>query len=585
MRNIPAIRAAPQGAPLRARCVPSCRTARRPMRAEDRSMRSFAAAGIALFVSCAAPSARAEIAAPVLEWQRCASSYCDRAWYASPALVETDGAPLVLGGGARLLAVRGDTGALAWTYPPAGSAGRIWPAVAVADVDGDGAREIAVVQYDALSVLDASGALRPGWPVSPFATGEMRTLAVADLDGDGAHELLTAATSGSSSGARPTWTVLDGSGAVRAGWPRLASGDAGWAAGAYNQNLAAGDLDGDGELEIAASSDVHYLAAFGDDGAPLAASAIYGAGKTWAQVGVHWDPAVDLRGWANCAAGPPLEPRPNFADAAPAIGDLDGDGANEIVIVGGFYDCRADGYPQLFQVPMVFAADRTRWRAGPHDWTTPPAPDAFAAPLSLDYEEIESAEANPVLADLDGDGAKEILYASYDGRVHAFWLDGAEHGAWPFDVSNDADPDRKRFASEPVVADLDGDGAAEVLFATWTDKASGASGDLVIAGALGQERARTALPRSTASWDGALAAPTLAQLDADANLEVIVNTAHTGLVAYEIPGSSQARVVWPTGRGGFARAAPEPSGALAAACALGALAATARLRRAAAVAP
>ena len=51
---------------------------------------------------------------------------------------------------------------------------------------------------------------------------------------------------------------------------------------------------------------------------------------------------------------------------------------------------------------------------------------------------------------LDGDGRREILYPSYDGRLHATWLDKTERGSWPFDVPGPG----IRFASEPVVAEL-----------------------------------------------------------------------------------------------------------------------------------
>lgn len=536
--------------------------------------RSLAALGALLGWT---PAASGVIGTPTLQWQRCGAGFCDTGWYASPAVtdVDRDGVVDVIGGGYRLLSLRGDTGAIQWTHPAAGSPGRMWPGPAVADLDGDGDREIVVVQANRLSILDATGTPVLAQPVQPFDTFEMRTLAVADLDGDGSQEILTARASGGSDG---TWTVLEPDGDTRPGWPRRAPGDPGYAWGAYNQNLAVGDLDGDGDLEIAASSDVHYLAAFDDAGAHLPANAIYGAGKMWSQVGVHYDAAVDLRGYANCTAGvEPLEARPNFADAPPAIGDLDGDGTNEIVVVGSFYDCRSIDYQQLFQVPMVFAQDRTRWAAGAWNWSQPPVPDGFAFPLSIDYQVIESAEANPVLADLDGDGRKEILHASYDGRVHAFWLDRTEHGSWPFDVNLGAS--ELRFASEPVVGDLDGDGDAEVVFTTWTQIGSNAGGDLFIVDAQGHELQRVALPRSASSWDGALAAPTLAQLDADANLEVVVNTAHMGLVAYEIPGTANARLLWPTGRGNLGRTAPEPGtcAALAAVVSLGALA---RRRRA-----
>ena len=54
-------------------------------------------------------------------------------------------------------------------------------------------------------------------------------------------------------------------------------------------------------------------------------------------------------------------------------------------------------------------------------------------------------------------------------------------------------------------------------------------------------------------WNGALAAPTLADIDADADLEVVLNTAHSGFVAYDLPGTANARVLWGTGRGNYQR--------------------------------
>ena len=96
-----------------------------------------------------------------------------------------------------------------------------------------------------------------------------------------------------------------------------------------------------------------------------------------------------------------------------------------------------------------------------------------------DYNVIESAPPNPVVADLDGDGVAEILHASYDGRLHAWWLDKTEHGAWPYSVY-DADEGFHRFASEPVVADLDHNGSAEVIFTSWPHKGGNRTGKLHI---------------------------------------------------------------------------------------------------------
>ena len=63
------------------------------------------------------------------------------------------------------------------------------------------------------------------------------------------------------------------------------------------------------------------------------------------------------------------------------------------------------------------------------------------------------------------DGVKELLFASNDGKLHAYWMDKTEHGSWPFNVTKLAGD--ISFASEPVVADLDNDGRAEVIFGAW----------------------------------------------------------------------------------------------------------------------
>ena len=214
--------------------------------------------------------------------------------------------------------------------------------------------------------------------------------------------------------------------------------------------------------------------------------------------------------------------------SAPVIADLDGNGVREIVVVGNVYNCGADPYQSLYEMPFILNADRSRWQAGGFDWTALPLPDDKAAPLSEDYNVIESAPPNPVIADLDGDGFPEILHASYDGRLHAWWLDKTEHGAWPYSVY-DADEGFFRFASEPVVADLDNNGSAEVIFTSWPQKGENRVGKLHILDALGGVLYEGDLPAPfSGDWNGGLAAPTIANIDADADYELVINTAHSG---------------------------------------------------------
>jgi hypothetical protein len=311
----------------------------------------------------------------------------------------------------------------------------------------------------------------------------------------------------------------------------------------YNQNVTVADLDGNGTREVIGPTDTHYITALNFMGWQLPVNPVYTGRQFWAEVGVHVDHAVDVRGWANCG----VEHRPNFADSAPVVADVNGDGVAEIVVVGNVYDCGTNPYTSLYQMPFILKLDRTRWSGSGFDWTAIPAPGPGSGPQAEDYTVIESAQPNPVVADLDGDGRKEILFPSYDGRMHAYWLDKTEHGSWPYDVPGAG----IRFAGEPVVADLDGNGQSEVLFTSWPQKAGAGVGQLHVLSSMGVQLFAIDLPASfpAGSWNGGLAAPTLANIDADADLELVAGTSHSGVVAYDLPSSAGARVQWSTGRG------------------------------------
>jgi uncharacterized repeat protein (TIGR01451 family) len=479
---------------------------------------------------------------PTLKWQRggC-TSWCETGWYSSPAVADLDGdgKPEVIGGLYTVFIVNGEDGSLQRAVDTSGS--RVWPGVVVADINADGDLEIVTAQGGGyLNVLKKNGDSL--WTRQP-APNELRGLSVYDLDGNGKLEVIV---TGAVYGKTNTW-VYDPAGNLLPGWPQLAN-DSGYAYGVFNSNAAIADLDSDNQAEIVVPSDVHYICAYRLNGAQIPANAMYG-GKGWGRVGVWESPEIELRGWGECDGNRAESYRANFAHGPAVIADVDGNGLLEVAAVGNVYDCNVGHPPGKYNGLYLFNADRSRFNSGGFDWRNPPVDSG--APLSEDYDQIENAQPNPVVADLDGDGHLEILFASYDGRLHAYWLDKTEHGNWPYSVYTGGP---YRFASEPAVADLDANGRAEVIFATWTQKGSNQTGQLIILDDQANRLYATDLPALYEDgWNGALAAPTLANIDSDPDLEAVLTTAHSGLVAYDLPGTAGARLLWPTGRGNYQR--------------------------------
>jgi hypothetical protein len=145
---------------------------------------------------------------------------------------------------------------------------------------------------------------------------------------------------------------------------------------------------------------------------------------------------------------------------APAIADLDGDGQLEIVattFAGTIYVVEADGssrpgFPKT--LPRVPSCPTS---------TMPAPPDTPC--MDATNRIARGAFASPVLVDLDGDEALDIVQAALDGRIYAVDAAGNDLPGFPVDL-REVDPGqtapRRRISSTPAVGDVNDDGIVDL---------------------------------------------------------------------------------------------------------------------------
>jgi hypothetical protein len=250
-------------------------------------------------------------------------------------------------------------------------------------------------------------------------------LAMGDLDLDGKLELVVAtgavdplATEGPGAVLVLTYVGAPGYFSLMPGWPRMGADSLGpkGTPDAFAATPSLGDMDGDGDLEIIIGGMDRRLYLLHHDG-------------------------TDALGW-------PLDYddkyyRDNRSTAA--VADMDGDGLNEIIIGSNNYVYPACPNPYLF---YVLNGDGT---------PTPGFP----------LETTQNIESAPAVADLDGDGYLDIVFGTGDygehcrqpadgKKVYAVDRFGQPLPGWP--VRTNAD-----MLNAPAIGDLDNDGSPEVV--------------------------------------------------------------------------------------------------------------------------
>ncbi|MCP5526224.1 MAG: tandem-95 repeat protein [Verrucomicrobiales bacterium] len=330
-----------------------------------------------------------------------------------------------------------------------------WRDLRVADLDGDGLQEVVRVHPGTvtgdpaqLRVYGADGRLQ--WS-APLGGGEPYSdiPVMGDTDGDGRLELFAeTGEDGLVWGFQHDGTPLAGD------WPVTLT--------ANQSGKVLADLDHDGQLELICYGQSprrgHYrrqLAVFDRLGKRLADWAIddcyrdVDAPRMFPAVGnFDRDPGLEIVAVNGCREvlifdleepeGPVRTiPLDTTLHGTPAVGDVDQDGLNEIVIGG--YDPKAGEASGIYGGVYLIGEDGVR-----PGW-----------PVLIEQAFL----ATPALADFDHDGDLEIVLPSWQAkRLHVLHHDGFEAPGWPVVVSG-----YETLRSQPLIADIDGDGSLDVV--------------------------------------------------------------------------------------------------------------------------
>ncbi|WP_456475239.1 FG-GAP-like repeat-containing protein [Candidatus Pyrohabitans sp.] len=311
--------------------------------------------------------------------------------------------------------------AVKWSFNVGGP---IYSSPAIADVDGDGKAEVVFTTWMGIYVLNHNGSILWNTSLCNFISSPV----IADVDRDSRMEIVTHGCAG-------VYVIDALNGTLK--WFSVALFGA--------ASTAVADLEGDGKLEVVAQGNDALYVLSGEDGSQR---------------------------WNNSNIGGFLY------QAAPALADIDGDGELEIIAVSNF------------RQPRIYVLKNN----GSLLWN-----HSFAGQILI---------STPAVVDIDGDEMLEVVFGTAKG-VYAFNHDGTP--LWNL---------RIRTTSSPAVADVDGDGEVEVVIggveAGLPETGLGSDIILSIDGAIGM------VEWSFPTLGEVISSPAIADIDGDGRAEVIV---------------------------------------------------------------
>lgn len=376
---------------------------------------------------------------PVVEWEIPREGRYDAMSLPAVADLDGDGVPEIVVNWAdhslgRLAVYGGDGSGKRWEVNDADLACCSGPVVA--DLNADGVPEILTVRDDLVQVDGVASsfsivAWSPDggelWQSASFDTDAfdfMTAIAVSDMDHDGSPEIVAGRA------------ILNADGSTR-GEGRYGNGALfqGFSGGPEGPASAVADLDLDGTEEVVVGNarygpdgDTLWYSDTLSDGAVAIANLDEDPQGEWIVVRNNEIRAQDTDGtviWG------PLAGESGREFGPPAIADIDGDGRPEVVAPCGSELWALNG------------------EDGSLLWTVP-------------IQDVSGA-VGASLFDFDADGFIEVVYAD---EVAIYVLDGQD-GRVQFTSDDHLSDTAMEY---PVVADLDGDGAAEILVAhIWYD--------------------------------------------------------------------------------------------------------------------
>jgi len=251
----------------------------------------------------------------------------------------------------------------------------------IVDVDNNGSMEIVAFTFvptPQVIVLNSDGTDFANFPAALSSTGILSSPAAADLDGDGNLELIASSLSGT------LYAISSATGNDIAGWPVTVSSNT-------YQGPTVANIDSDPEPEVIIAISNGDIMAFEHNG--------------------------DIK--FNRAIG-------SIVKSGVVVADIDADNSNDIIFISNPGE--------------VYVIDNT-------------GNDVGIFPIDIG----QSVDSTPVLADLDSNGTYEIIFGDNIGNLHSIDVTGAETVNFPINFDSS-------IKMSPAISDLDNDGDLEIVF-------------------------------------------------------------------------------------------------------------------------